>query len=62
LSKAKKIKIDPKIKTLIKLTNKVAESECGKKEMKAVATPAMTKASNTERMRGLSMLEITDNF
>jgi hypothetical protein len=54
--------MDPKISTLIKLTNKVAESECGKKEIKAVATPAMTKANKTERMRGLSMLEITDNF
>jgi hypothetical protein len=54
--------MDPKISTLIKLTNKVAESECGKKEIKAVATPAMTKANKTERMRGLSMVEITDNF
>jgi len=49
LSKAKKIKIDPKIKTLIKATKSVAESECGRKEMNAVATPAMTKANRKER-------------
>jgi hypothetical protein len=54
--------MDPKINTLIKATKSVAESECGRNEMNAVATPAMTKASNTERMRGLSMVEITDNF
>jgi hypothetical protein len=41
--------MEPKIKTLIKATNRVAESECGKKDIKAVATPAITKASMTER-------------
>jgi hypothetical protein len=41
--------MDPKINTLIKATKRVAESECGRKEMNAVATPAMTKAKRMER-------------
>jgi hypothetical protein len=41
--------IEPNISTLINPTKRVAESEFGKNEIKAVATPAMTKANKMER-------------
>jgi len=41
--------MEPKIKTLINPTKRVVESDVGKNEMNAVATPAMTKASRNER-------------
>jgi hypothetical protein len=56
------MRIVPKIRQLVKHTNRVAVSEVGKNEMKAVVTPAMTIARTRDRYFGLSISGILLNF
>ena len=56
------MRIVPKIRQLVKHTNRVAVSEVGKNEMKAVVTPAMTIARIRDRYFGLSISGILLNF
>jgi len=52
----------PKIRLLVKHTNRVLTSDVGKNEMNAVVTPAMTMARTMERYFGLSISGIFSNF
>jgi hypothetical protein len=56
------MRIVPKIRQLVKHTNRVLISEVGKNEMKAVVTPAMTIARTRDRYFGLSISGILLNF
>jgi hypothetical protein len=56
------MRIVPKIRQLVKHTNRVLISEEGKNEMKAVVTPAMTIARTRDRYFGLSISGILLNF
>jgi hypothetical protein len=56
------MRIVPKIRQLVKHTNRVLISEEGKNEMKAVVTPAMTIARTRDRYFGLSISCILLNF
>jgi hypothetical protein len=56
------MRIDPKIRQLVKHTNRVLISEVGKNEMNAVVTPAMTIARTRDRYFGLSISGILLNF
>jgi hypothetical protein len=56
------MRIVPKIRQLVKHTNRVLISEDGKNEMKAVVTPAMTIARTRDRYFGLSISGILLNF
>jgi len=56
------MRIVPKIRQLVKHTNRVLISEEGKNEMKAVVTPAMTIDRTRDRYFGLSISGILLNF
>jgi hypothetical protein len=56
------MRIVPKIRQLVKHTNRVLISEVGKNEIKAVVTPAMTIARTRDRYFGLSISGILLNF
>jgi hypothetical protein len=56
------MRIVPKIRQLVKHTNRVLISELGKNEMNAVVTPAMTIARIRDRYFGLSISGILLNF
>jgi hypothetical protein len=56
------MRTDPKIRQLVKHTNRVLISEVGKNEMNAVVTPAMTIARTRDRYFGLSISGILLNF
>jgi hypothetical protein len=56
------MRIAPKIRELVKQTNRVLTSEDGKNEMNAVVTPAITIARTRDRYFGLSISGILLNF
>ena len=56
------MRIVPKIRQLVKHTNRVLISDVGKNEMNAVVTPAMTIARIRDRYFGLSISGILLNF